>query len=294
MIKWLQLYSLQLSSSGVSFLKEKCRNSLHNPLPKIPSARNIIHIYQTLTSVAHKMLGIRHPEEWNMKHVYTLRLFVLSLIMLISASVASADTVYWTDWTNTGTSMVGGTLTIGSQVVIVTYSGAYGFAQTSGGENFWNPSAPYVGSQVSNAPPASDIIALGLGGAVAGGTATITFSQPVEDPLLALVSWNGNTVDFGVPIQILSYGAGYWGSGIPVLNAGGTGFYGNGEVHGVIELPGTYSSITFTHDSEWWHGFTVGAFDLGQPQTSVPEPATIALLGIGLIGLASLKRGLKK
>jgi len=120
------------------------------------------------------------------------------------------------------------------------------------------------------------------------GTVTITFSQAVQDPLLALVSWNGNTVDFGVPINILSYGAGYWGNGVPVLNSTGTGFFGSGEVHGVIELPGLYDSITFTHTSEGWHGFTVGA-----KAVVIPVPPTVWFLGsglVGLIGLRSLRR----
>jgi hypothetical protein len=163
----------------------------------------------------------------------------------------------------------------------VTFSGAYSFAQVSGGTNYWAPDTPYLSSTVSNAPPAADIIALNT-----GGTATVTFSQAVTNPLIALVSWNGNTVDFGVPITFLSYGAGYWGNGTPVMNAAGTGFFGNGEVHGVVELPGTYTSISFTHTSENWHGFTVGVTGLGDGTPPIPEPSTYALLGVGLLGLA--------
>jgi len=220
-----------------------------------------------------------------MKKVFSSSvLFFLSIIVF--ASVAAAVPVDWTDWTSTtvGAPGVLGTLTTGGTAVDVSFSGAYSFAQTSGGTNYWSPSAPYISATVSNAPPASDIIALST-----GGTATITFSQAVQNPLLALVSWNGNTVDFGVPIVILSYGTGYWGNGTPVLNADGTGFFGSGEVHGVIELPGSYTSISFTHTSENWHGFTVGAFGLGGP-VGVPEPATMLLLGAGLIGLAAFGR----
>jgi len=216
---------------------------------------------------------------------------VLSIFVLASASVAIAAPAYWTDWTSeiAGAPIVQGTLNVGSSTVGVTFSGTYSFAQTSGGTNYWNPSAPYISSFVDNAPPASDIIALN-----AGGTATITFTESIKDPLIALVSWNNNTVDFGVPIEILSYGAGYWGNGTPILNTEGDGFYGSGEVHGVIRLPGSYMSISFTHTSETWHGFTVGVLGLGEPPTGVPEPATMLLMGFGLMGLAGLRRRFKK
>jgi hypothetical protein len=207
----------------------------------------------------------------------------LASALLVGASLgAQAGTVSWTDWTSATSTGVDGSLVVGASTVNVSFSGAYSFAQTSGGINYWNPDAPYLSSVVGNAPPASDIIALDQ-----GGVATITFSQAVVDPLIALVSWNGNTVDFGVPIEVLSYGNGYWGGGIPVVNGSGTGFFGSGEVHGVIRLPGTYTSISFSHTSENWHGLTVGV--VGLP---VPEPETYALMlaGLAAMGLALRRR----
>ena len=216
-------------------------------------------------------------------------IFAISALVLGVISSASATPVSWTDWTSATTTTASGTLDVnGNPVTVsVTDTAAFAFTQVNGtGTNYWNPSAPYLSAAVSNAPPGTDIIALNT-----GGTVTIDFSAPVLDPLIALVSWNSNVVDFGVPIDILSFGQGYWGNGTPILNAGGTGFTGSGEVHGVIELPGTYSSISFTNTSENWHGFTVGVVGLadGNPNPA-PEPATLALFGFGLAGLAATRR----
>lgn len=204
-----------------------------------------------------------------------------TLALAAAAGSAQADVVCWTDWTTAGTSQVSGSLT-GCGDVGVTLSGAYSFAQTGTGTNYWNPNAPYLSSVVSNAPPSAEMVALG-----SAGTITINFSEAVVDPLIALVSWNGNTVDFNTPIQVLSTGTGFWGTGTLILNAAGDGFVGSGELHGVIRLPGTFTSISFTHTNEFWHGLTIGVVGLATPDNGakVPEPGTAALLGIALLGL---------
>lgn len=218
-----------------------------------------------------------------------LRFIVFSTLVLASTSVAVADTAYWTDWTGVTAAAPGvvGTLYNGTATVNVTYTGAYSFAQTSGGTNYWTfpgPASPYG---AYNGPPDSDIIGLNI-----HSTKTITFSQAVQNPLFAFTSWNGNSAEFGVPISILSYAQGYWGTGTPVLNANGTSFNAVGEETGVIELPGTFTSITFADGiDEYWHGFTIG---VATTTSSVPEPATMLLLGFGMIGLAGLRRGLRK
>jgi hypothetical protein len=205
-----------------------------------------------------------------------------AIVSILTAGAAQATAVNWTDWTSTTSPFfsASGSLTVGATGVGVSYSGTgvHAFVQTDVGTNYWTGSA-YTNGTVDNAPPAPDIIALNQ-----GGTVTIVFSQAVLDPYIALVSWNGNNVDFGVPIVIDSFGPGFWGNGTPILNAAGTGFFGSGEVHGVIRLPGAYTSVTFTHTSENWHGFTVGVAGL-PPGNPVPEPGSAALVGLGLAAL---------
>lgn len=220
---------------------------------------------------------------------------VLASIALatLAHAPARAATIAWTDWSTTaiGATTATGVLDVNGTPVTVTYSGpAIHFGQdgsTGNTTNYFNPATPYLSSLVENAPPAAEMLALNL-----GGTVTISFSQPIEDFFIALVSWNGNTVDFGTPIEIVSTGTGFWGTGTAQLNAEGDGFLGLGELHGVIQLPGEFSSITFTHTSESWHGLTFGVLGLSDDPDPdpVPEPATLLLLGLGLMGLGWTRR----
>lgn len=216
-----------------------------------------------------------------------MRLLPIALCTALAAPAAFAAPAYWTDWTSalTAASGVTGSIATGTGSVGVTFTGAYAFAQTGGGTFYWTNPATYTSATVDNAPATTDLIGLST-----GGTKTITFSQSVHNPLIALTSWNGNVVDFGAPIAVLSEGCGYWGCGTAVLNPGGTGFTGSGEMHGVIELLGDFTSITFTDTSEHWHGFTVGVQGIADPGTGVPEPTSLMLLGSALGALALARR----
>lgn len=209
-------------------------------------------------------------------------------VSLFTTSAAQAVPISWTDWTTTGAGTVGGSLLADGTPVTVTYSGQYAFAQTDGtGINYWVPDTYSTNPVVDNPPPDSDIVALST-----AGVRKITFSAPILNPLLAMVSWQGQTVEFGTAIEIIDDGAGYWGGnaggGDPFLNGGGTGFTSGDEFHGVIRVLGSISEITFTDtNGEFWHGFTVGVEGLGDP---VPAPGALMLLGLGLIGLGAARR----
>jgi hypothetical protein len=207
----------------------------------------------------------------------------------LASQAAQADPVHWTDWAANLPQVAIGSIDANGHnvgVALVSSSALASPTQTNGGINYWaSGSASYVSAVADNAPDSSDIIVLNT-----GGTITVTFSESVRDPILTFLSWNGNHVQFSpdVTINYLSSGAGYFGSGV-FANQTANSFDGVGELHGAIQLVGDYTSFSFTHTSENWHGFTVGVLGLSTP-SSVPEPGALALLGLGAIGMLAARR----
>lgn len=220
-----------------------------------------------------------------------IRIIRTSLV-LAAACVAplSAAQVSWVDWVKGTVGSSGnaqGTIRVGDTAVDVAYSGEIAFLQTSGGCNYWNPSAPYIGSEVDNAPPPVDIIALSQ-----TTTKSLSFSRPVSGLCFALMSLNANAYTFDHDFRIVSTGNGYWGDGTLTREVVGDGTYrlvGADEPHGVIIFDGPISSLTWvSRKNEYWNGFTVGAFAV------VPEPCSMVSLGLGLMGLVTLRPRPKK
>lgn len=189
---------------------------------------------------------------------------------------------YWVDWTSADTNHVYGTITIGSDVINVTYTNAsgYSFAQTTSGTNYWTGyvgasfvgASPYVSAKVANGPTGWDIIALRYAGAQ-----TLAFSQSIENLAFSIVSMNGNGYGFNQDFTIQSYsgyngaGPGYFGSGNMVkavtngeyqLNDGGinaSSVGGNSEPHGTIRFNAAFDQLTWNSlSNENWNAFTVG------------------------------------
>jgi len=251
---------------------------------------------------------------------------ISALGLLVAATAANAVPIRWTDWTGGDTDpgpgfSAQGTITTSTTTVDVTYTNAagVGFYQSSGGTDYWTPrtpvaNSPYTSSQVDNAPPGTDIIALRF-----AGNQTLNFSQTVVNPVFAFVSLNGNGYAFlNQDFDILSFGAGlgaaapgdnscgFWGCGsvskqVVDLGGGNTEYrlIGTGEPHGTIRFTGAFDTLSWRSlTNEFWNGFTVGVQGIvGEenppPPSDVPVPATWLLLVAGSAALAASRRGRK-
>lgn len=254
------------------------------------------------------------------KHALKAFTGFLAVGLALASFGASAVPYYWTDWTggdlDPSSGFQGqGTIITPTSTVTVTYTNLNGIAfyQPSGGTDYWTnglfsgtrnaATSPYTSATVDNIPTGTDLIALRF-----AGSQTLTFSQTLANPVFSYVSLNGNGYQFfSQDFDILSQGGvdgndcGYWGCGQAskvIHDLGGGNFayelrannVGGSEPHGTIRFKGAFDELTWTSlSNENWNGFTLGVQGTAL-EVGIPEPASLALLALGLAGLGFGRR----
>jgi len=220
----------------------------------------------------------------------------LLLVAFTTVSVpALADTISWTTWASATTGNPGSANgTIGT--VSVSYNGQVTYFYTN--YPSWMPTSTYAGGTVGNAPSPDNII--GLTGGTNTDTETVTFSQPVVDPVMAIWSLGnpGTAAEFVfTPSEPFTIEAGG-----PSNEYGGTSIYTGGtcpadtvcgaEGNGTIQFSGTFTTLTWTNPVyENWYGFDLGIAGVA---TTTPEPGGVLLIATGLLGLFCAMRSRSK
>lgn len=223
-------------------------------------------------------------------------------------SVSCAHAVPIVNWVDMSSLTVGspgamsGQVSTSDGVVEVAYDGTVLSNSVLNGYGYWGngSEAAYIVDGISYAPPTpyeSQMIMF-TGGF--DNMNTVHFSQTIENPVMALRSLGGGLspveMVFGATFEILSQGE---NNGLSILiDSVLQGVNGDG----LIRFAGLFDSLSWVVNGVeaggGWSGFSIGFEKIADissqpddPAVSVPEPPSLALLLLGVVGISLAMRG---
>lgn len=191
------------------------------------------------------------------------RILVLAAFVVSSVAFAHADQINGFVNANGTDQFTGSTITFGPASVQGTIGGTFSTYLTDGtAVNFLGGTLPYTQGGPITAPPNTDILS------ITGG---------------------GETFTFRMESYFASYGS------LPGCVAGGTclNITGIGSFRGSGAVTYDSTPATFNFTSQYAPGSDIGTittFSTSASTSPVPEPASLALFGTGLLGAVGLVR----